>query len=154
MPPIEPENAIHDDIRSSPSKNVRRSTSWTNGRPWTFEEVEELREMASTQTIPTLARHFGRSEKSVRAKLRSLRFEQHDLAGFKVKDLAAFLGVPVRRVRRWREKEYLRGVNGRITAESFEEFCKLYPEKIPYGKLDESVRLWLRGYGYQATESQ
>jgi hypothetical protein len=105
--------------------------------------------MASTQTIPTIAKGLGRSEMSVRLKLKSLRFEYQDLAGFKTKDLAAMIGVTVRQVRRWRGKGYLGGVNGRITEESFVKFCKSHPDKIPYRSLDAGTQLWLRGYGYK-----
>jgi hypothetical protein len=142
----------HDN--RSPRSDGAGLSSWASGRPWTREEEDELRELASTQTIPTIARQLGRTETSVRLKLRSLRFEYHDLAGFKVKDLAALLGVTVRQIRRWREKRYLDGVNGRITSESFAKFCKSHAEKIPYCELDENVQLWLWSYGYRADESE
>jgi hypothetical protein len=137
-----------------PRNNGAGSSSWANGRPWTREEEDELRELASTQTIPTMAKQLGRTETSVRLKLRSLRFEYQDLAGFKVKDLAALLGVTVRQVRRWREKRYLDGINGRITADSFAKFCKDHAEKIPYRQLDKNVQLWLWGYGYRMDDRQ
>ena len=123
-------------------------TSWTNGRPWTAAEIEDLLDRASTPTIPTIARHLGRSEMAVRHKLRSLRGDFQDLAGFKTKDLAGMLQVTVRQVRRWRRKGYLDSVNGRITEESFARFCKKHAEKIPYDQLDADIRLWLRSYGY------
>lgn len=134
-------------------ENGGGTSSWNSGRPWLPKEEEELLDLASTQTIATIAKHLSRSEQSVRSKLRNLRFEQHDLAGFKVKDLALMLGVSVRRVRWWREKRYLHGVNGRITEESLERFCKTHPEKIPYRELDGNVRLWLRAYGYRDQEA-
>jgi hypothetical protein len=139
-----------DDQQPCSSHTTRaRATSWTTGRPWTPEEVDELREMASTQTVPTIAKALGRSEMSVRLKLRNLRFEYQDLAGFKTKDLAEILTVTVRQIRRWRRKGYLGGVNGRITETSFMKFCKNHPDKIPYARLDVNTQLWLRGYGYK-----
>lgn len=123
-------------------------TSWTNGRPWTVVEIEDLRERASTQTIPTIAKHIGRSEMAVRHKLRRLRVDFQDLAGFKAKDLAGMLQVTVRQIRRWRIKGYFHSVNGRITEESFARFCREHAEKIPYDQLDAATRLWLRSYGY------
>jgi hypothetical protein len=71
------------------------------------------------------------------------------LAGFTAKDLAGMLDVSLRQVRRWREKGYLDGVNGRITEDSFARFCKAPPDKIPYLRLNEDVQLWLRSYNYQ-----
>jgi hypothetical protein len=141
-------------VEGSSRKNAAGSTSWTNGRPWTSEEEDELREIASTQTIPTIAKGLGRSEMSVRLKLKSLRFEYQDLAGFKTKDLAEMLSVTIRQVRRWRRKGYLAGVNGRITEESFAKFCKNHAEKIPYRDLKASVQLWLRSYGYRPAKIQ
>lgn len=136
-------------VEGSSRKNASGSTSWTNGRPWTSEEEDELREIASTQTIPTIAKGLGRSEMSVRLKLKSLQFEYQDLAGFKTKDLADMLSVTIRQVRRWRRKRYLAGINGRITEESFAKFCKNHADKIPYRALKASVQLWLRSYGYK-----
>lgn len=152
----------NSEAKSVPTRHNDRSprsggaglSSWANGRPWTRDEEDELRELASTQTIPTIAKQLGRTETAVRLKLKSLRFEYHDLAGFKVKDLAALLGVTVRQVRRWREKRYLDGINGRITSESFAKFCKNHAEKIPYRQLDENVQLWLWGYGYRMDDSK
>ncbi len=151
--PAESKYDRNDQTRDSSGKNGAMSTSWTNGRPWTPKEEDELREMASTQTIPTIAKGLGRSEMSVRLKLKSIRFQYEDLAGFKTKDLADMLAVTVRQVRRWRRKGYLGGVNGRITEESFAKFCKTHADKIPYGRLSAATQLWLRGYGYKLVPS-
>lgn len=142
----------HDD--RSPRSSGVVSSSWAKGRPWTREEEDELRELASTQTIPTIAKQLRRTETSIRLKLRGLRFEYQDLAGFKVKDLAALLSVTVRQVRRWREKRYLDGINGRITSESFAKFCKNHVGKIPYLQLDKNVQLWLWGFGYRMDDGE
>ena len=149
LSPTESKHDRDDQIRISSRKNGARSNSWANGHPWTPAEEVELREMASTQTIPTIAKGIGRSEMSVRLKLKSIRFQYEDLAGFKTKDLADMLRVTVRQVRRWRRKGYLAGVNGRITEESFSKFCRTHPDKIPYRRLDADIQLWLRGYGYK-----
>lgn len=86
---------------------------------------------------------------AVRLKLKSLKFEHHDLAGFKVKDLAAMLQVTIRQVRRWRQRGYLASINGRITDDSFSRFCRFHANKIPYADLDDSTRLWLRGFDFR-----
>jgi hypothetical protein len=104
---------------------------------------------ASSQTILKIAEALGRSEASVRLKLKSLGYNLNDLAGFKVKDLAALLGVTIRQVRRWRQKGYLRGLNGRITEESFTKFCRVHAEKIPYSQLGWDAKLWLHGFGFR-----
>lgn len=142
-------NAVNQGIRGA-SLSVRTGpSSWVSGRPWTRTEVDELRDAASSQTIPTIAKNLGRSETSVRLKLRNLGYDFHDLAGFKVKDLAGSLEVTIRQVRRWRQKGYLRGVNGRITEESFARFCRIHAAKIPYDKLGWDAQLWLRSFGYR-----
>lgn len=126
------------------------SSSWTNGRPWSRQEEDELREMASTQTISAIAKRLCRSEMSVRLKLKGLRFEYQDLAGFKAKDLAGMLGITIRQVRRWRQKGYIESISGRISEDSFAKFCRSHGEKIPYHQLDSTVQLWLREHGYRA----
>ncbi|MEP6963718.1 MAG: hypothetical protein ABI995_16695 [Acidobacteriota bacterium] len=129
------------------SRPVR--SSWASGRPWTQVEEEKLQEAASSSTIQTIAKTLDRSETSVRLKLKSLGYDFRDLAGFKVKDLAEILKVTIRQIRRWRQKRYLRGINGRITEESFSNFCKTHPGKIPYADLGWDSQLWLRGFGYR-----
>lgn len=125
-----------------------RASSWHNGRGWTPAEIEELLNLSSTQTIRTIARKLGRTEKSVRRKLEQLGRTQELLTGFKTKDLARDLQVSVRQVRRWRARGYLDCVAGRITEESFEKFCRNHPEKIPYRQLSREMQLWLNGFGY------
>lgn len=141
--------AAQSIFNSSSPPGRSGSSSWLSGRPWTSAEEDELRDAASSQTIPTIAKNLGRSEASVRLKLRNLGYDFRDLAGFKVKDLAGLLEVTIRQVRRWRQKGYLRGVNGRITEESFAKFCRIHAEKIPYNCLGWDAQLWLRGFGYQ-----
>jgi hypothetical protein len=141
-------NAAGRRIDNASPSGRSGSSSWVSGRPWTHTEEDELRDAASSKTIPTIAKNLGRSETSVRLKLRNLGYDFRDLAGFKVKDLAGMLGVTIRQVRRWRQKGYLRGVNGRITEESFAKFCRLHTEKIPYDGLGWDAQLWLRSFGY------
>lgn len=142
-------NTVDPRINTSSRPGRSSSSSWVSGRPWTRADEDELRDAASSQTIPTIAKHLGRSETSVRLKLRNLGYDFRDLAGFKVKDLAGMLGVTIRQVRRWRQKGYLRGVNGRITEESFARFCRTHAQKIPYDTLGWDVQLWLRSFGYR-----
>lgn len=104
----------------------------------------------SNQSIRTIARNLGRTEKSVRRKLEQLGRTQELLTGFKTKDLAHDLQVSLRQVRRWRVKGYLESVGGRITEESFEKFCRNHPDKIPYRQLSREIQLWLDGFGYAA----
>ena len=105
--------------------------------------------MASVHTIATIAALLDRSEMAVRLKLKSLNFEPHDLAGFKVKDLAELLHVTVRQVRRWRQKGYLVSVNGRVTEESFARFCRIHSDKIQKTNINDAWRLLLRSYGFR-----
>lgn len=142
--------------RPDETSRDRRGTisSWTRGRPWTRAEEESLVDAASTQTILAIAEALGRSEASVRLKLKTLGYNLTDLAGFKVKDLAALLGVTIRQVRRWRQKGYLRGLNGRITEESFSKFCRAHADKIPYSALAWDAKVWLRGFGYRPPETK
>ena len=142
-------NALEHDAEETSTEESHVVSSWTNGRPWSRSEEERLKDAASIQSIADIAEALGRSKASVRLKLRSLGYDLGDLSGFKVKDLAALLGVTVRQIRRWRQKGYLRGANGRITEESFIKFCRVHAEKIPYDQLGSDAKLWLRGFGYR-----
>lgn len=142
MPPECDADGNRKDRRGSVS-------SWTSGRSWTRLDEERLVDAASLSSIPEIARTLCRSEASVRLKLKSLGYNLSDLAGFKVKDLAILLGVTIRQIRRWRQKGYLHGLNGRITEESFIKFCRAHAEKIPYSRLGWDTKLWLRGFGYR-----
>jgi DNA-binding transcriptional regulator YiaG len=143
-------NPVNGMARIGIDTNGGRASSWQNGRGWTPDEIEELLNRSSTQTIRTIARNLGRTEKSVRRKLEQLGRTQELLTGFKTKDLARDLQVSVRQVRRWRARGYLDCVAGRITEDSFEKFCRSHPEKIPYRQLSREMQLWLDGYGYPA----
>jgi DNA-binding CsgD family transcriptional regulator len=143
-------NSVNGAARIGAEANGGRASSWHNGRGWTPAEIEELLNLSSTQTIRTIARRLGRTEKSVRRKLEQMGRTQELLTGFKTKDLARDLQVSVRQVRRWRARGYLDCVAGRITEESFEKFCRNHPEKIPYRQLSREMQLWLDGYGYPA----
>jgi DNA-binding transcriptional MerR regulator len=143
-------NSINGLVRIGAEPDVGRASSWHNGRGWTPSEIEELLDRSSTQTIRTIARKLGRTEKSVRRKLEQLGRTQELLTGFKTKDLARDLQVSVRQVRRWRARGYLDCVAGRITEESFERFCRNHPDKIPYRQLSREMQLWLDGFGYPA----
>ena len=143
-------NSVNGAARIGAEANGGRASSWHNGRGWTLAEIEELLNLSSTQTIRTIARKLGRTEKSVRRKLEQLGRTQELLTGFKTKDLARDLHVSVRQVRRWRARGYLDCVAGRITEESFEKFCRNHAEKIPYRQLSREIQLWLDGFGYPA----
>ena len=128
--------------------NGSRYSSWQSGREWGTGELERLLNLASSQTIPTIAKQLGRSEKSVRRKLDQLGRTPGMLTGFKSKELADSLQVSIRQIRRWRSKGYLECVSGRITEESFEKFCRNHAEKIPYRQLNRDMQLWLDSFGY------
>ena len=141
---------VNGSSRIGVGSEANRASSWHNGRGWTPVELEELLNLSSTQTIRTIARKLGRTEKSVRRKLDQLGRTQELLTGFKTKDLARDLQVSICQVRRWRAKGYLDCVAGRITEESFEKFCRNHPEKISYRQLSGDIQLWLDGFGYPA----
>ncbi|MBL0159957.1 MAG: hypothetical protein IPP47_23150 [Bryobacterales bacterium] len=81
-------NSVNGAARIGAEANGGRASSWHNGRGWTPAEIEELLNLSSTQTIRTIARKLGRTEKSVRRKLEQLGRTQELLTGFKTKDLA------------------------------------------------------------------
>jgi len=134
-------------IRSDAGQRLRVS-SWSTGRPWTDDDVELLCEMISELPIIEIAARLNRSEASIRTKVKAIRRCEDNLGGFKSKDLADLLGVSIRQIRRWREKGYLAGVNGRITEASFGKFCRTHWDKIAFDQLSKEVKVWLLDLGY------
>lgn len=150
MPTIRESREIRS-FRTSRNSNDEQAviSSWLTGRPWSDAEEEELLDLVSEQSIANVATVLDRSEAAIRKKLRQLRERDDVLGGFKAKDLAALLNVTVRQIRRWRSKGYLHGINGRITEESFSQFCKKHPDKIPFESLDGDAKLWLASFGFR-----
>jgi hypothetical protein len=76
------------------------------------------------------------------------------LGGYKVKDVADMLSVPIGRVRYWVAEKALLTKGGRITESSFSKFLVDHPKKIPFDTLKPEMQSWLveRGYAAQASE--
>jgi hypothetical protein len=142
-----PDLRLPRTVRSDLGQRLRVS-SWSTGRPWTEDDVELLCEMISEFPIVEIAARLNRSEASIRTKVKAIRRCEDNLGGFKSKDLADLLGVSIRQIRRWREKGYLSGVNGRITEASFSKFCRTHWDKIEFDGLSPEVKVWLRDLGY------
>jgi DNA-binding CsgD family transcriptional regulator len=137
-----------DVLRDSRRPSVPLPAGLPVQRRWSPEEVEVLRELAGSRSMPLVAKSLGRTPKAVRSKLLKVGGPVENLHGFKSKDLLNLLHVTARQIRRWRERGYLETAAGRITERSFQRFCREHPEKIPYGTLDRTTQFWLRSLGY------
>lgn len=133
------------DTPSDPGNVSRRAFSL---RRWSPADVEKLRELAGSRSVPTVAEFLGRTPKAIRSKLFRVGGPAQNLSGFKSKDLVNLLHVTARQIRRWRERGYLETTAGRITERSFERFCREHRDRIPYNSLDQTTQLWLRSLGY------
>ena len=70
------------------------------------------------------------------------------LGGYKVKEVADMLGVPMGRVRYWVAEKLLLTKGGRITDSSFSKFLVEHPKRIPFDSLSPPMQNWLVEEGY------
>jgi hypothetical protein len=104
----------------------------------------------SNASLGLIAGRLGRSVGAVRHKLRALGYTVESLGGYKVKEVAEMLSVPVGRVRYWVVEKLLLTKGGRITESSFSKFLAEHPKKIPSDNLKPQMRSWLMDMGYPA----
>jgi hypothetical protein len=82
------------------------------------------------------------------------QYTVESLGGYKVKEVADMLAVPIGRVRYWVAEKLLLTKGGRITDSSFSKFLAEHPKKIPFDNLSPPMQNWLveAGYPSQGTE--
>jgi hypothetical protein len=108
----------------------------------------------SNASLALIAERIGRSVAAVRHKLRALGYTVESLGGYKVKEVADMLSVPVGRVRYWVAEKLLLTKGGRITESSFSKFLADHPKKIPFVNLCPDMQNWLREMGYAAEDDE
>jgi hypothetical protein len=108
----------------------------------------------SNASLALIAERLGRSVGAVRHKLRALGYTVESLGGYKVKEVADMLGVPIGRVRYWVAEELLLTKGGRITDSSLSKFLTDHPKKIPFDSLSPEMRDWLLEMGYSSQEAE
>jgi hypothetical protein len=106
----------------------------------------------SNASLALIAERLGRSAGAVRQKLRALGYTVESLGGYKAKEIAEMLSVPVGRVRYWVAEKLMLTKGGRITDSSFSKFLADHPKKIPFDTLSPEMQSWLREMGYPAEE--
>jgi hypothetical protein len=74
--------------------------------------------------------------------------------GISPRELAVKLNVSRRRVTYWLRRAWLREIDGKIPTDSLCRFCRAHADQIPYGKLDEQTREWVRSLGYSPTAAE
>ena len=117
--------------------------------PWTQAEIDHmLWSIDSNASLALIAERLGRSVGAVRHKLRVLGYTVESLGGYKVKEVADMLAVPIGRVRYWVAEKLLLTKGGRITDSSFSKFLAEHPKKIPFDSLSPSMQNWLVEEGY------
>lgn len=119
-------------------------------RRWSADDTNLLlHAIGGESSIAMIAKILGRTEDSVRSKLRQLEYSIDDFDGYRPKQLANWFDLSVRQVRYWVERGYLETRNHRITEESLRAFLRERPESIPFDRLSEGMQRWLRDMGYQ-----
>jgi hypothetical protein len=125
--------------------------------PWSDSDVNSmLWAIDSNASLALIAERLGRRVGAVRHKLRALGYAVESLGGYKVKDVADMLSVPIGRVRYWVAEKLLLTKGGRITESSFSKFLEDHPKKIPSDTLSPPMQNWLveMGYPSQSAESK
>jgi hypothetical protein len=102
----------------------------------------------SNASLALIAERLGRSVGAVRHKLRGLGYTVESLGGYKVKDVADMLSVPIGRVRYWVAEKLLLTKGGRITDSSLSKLLADHPKKIPIASLSPQMQSWLVEMGY------
>ena len=90
---------------------------------------------------------------AVRKRLWDLGYKAESLGGYKVKDLAEMLRLPIGRIQYWVAARFLLTKGGRITERSFVKLLKDFPEKVPSRSLSREMRAWLHEMGHPDTGS-
>lgn len=123
--------------------------------PWSDADINSmLWAIDSNASLALIAERLGRSVGALRHKLRTLGYTVESLGGYKVKEVADMLGVPMGRVRYWVAEKLLLTKGGRITDSSFSKFLVEHPKRIPFDSLSPPMQNWLveEGYPSQGTE--
>ncbi|MBV8844241.1 MAG: hypothetical protein JO307_15650 [Bryobacterales bacterium] len=98
--------------------------------PWSDTDVNSmLWALDSNASLALIAERLGRSVGAVRHKIRALGYTVDSLGGYKAKDVADMLSVPIGRVRYWVAEKLLLTKGGRITESSFSKFLVDHPKK-------------------------
>ncbi len=117
--------------------------------PWTQADIDHmLWAIDSNASLALIAERLGRTVGAVRHKLQALGYTVESLGGYKAKEVAEMLSVPVGRVRYWVVEKLLLTKGGRITDSSFSKFLAEHPKKIPFDSLSPSMQNWLVEEGY------
>jgi len=117
--------------------------------PWTQADIDHmLWAIDSNASLALIAERLGRTVGAVRHKLQALGYAVESLGGYKAKEVAEMLSVPVERVRYWVVENLLLTKGGRITESSFSKFLAEHPKKIPFDDLKPEMQLWLQEMGY------
>ena len=103
----------------------------------------------SNASLSLIAGRLGRSVGAIRHKLRALGYTVESLGGYKVKEIAEMLSVPVGRVRYWVAEKLLLTKGGRITESSFSKLLAEHAKKIPFDTLSPQMQSWLVEMGYR-----
>jgi hypothetical protein len=123
--------------------------------PWSDADVNSmLWAIDSNASLDLIAERVGRSLGAVRHKLRAIGYTVESLGGYKVKEVADMLSVPIGRVRYWVAEKLLLTKGGRITEGSFSKFLADHPEKIPFDTLSPQMQSWVVEMGYPALDPE
>ncbi len=112
--------------------------------PWSAADDAHLMDFVGEHSIRALAGWLHRSRSSVRSRLWTLGQRSRVQDNYTQAGLARDLRISPKALRRWEAAGILKRRDGRITHESFRDFCKRYGSEIEYGTLDKGMQDWLK----------
>lgn len=132
-----------------PIGDSHRSGGEKHAHPWTEAQAKALiGSLGEDVSLETIAKRTGHTVKAVRAKMARLGYTAADIPGFATAELATLLLVTSRQIARWKEKQWLKTKNHRITEESVRCFLRAHSDRIDFDKLSYEAKIYLADLGY------
>lgn len=135
----------------------RRTSEGRVVKRWTEAQTTALLgALGADATIESIAVRTGHSVKAVRAKIARLDYQVHEVHGFAVftvAELADFIHVTERQVRRWKERGWLKTNGRKITEKCLGQFLREHPERIRFDELRREDQVYLLDLGYPRPEA-
>jgi hypothetical protein len=124
---------------------------------WTEQQTAALLgALGADATIESIALRTGHSVKAVRAKIARLDYqvtEVHGFSVFTVAELADFIHVTERQIRRWKERGWLKTNGRKITEKCLGQFLREHPDRIRFDELRREDQVYLLDLGYPRPEA-
>jgi hypothetical protein len=131
---------------------VRKVNRWTDAQITTL-----LGCLGADADIKSIAKRTQHSVKGVRSKIARLLYKNDELTGFEpftAKEVAELIQVSPRKIRRWKERGWLKTVNHRVTRRCLERFLRSHADQVPFASSNREQQVKLMDLGYPCAETK